>query len=328
MLNTKTGRRAAIGSGLGLLIGARPAFPQGERAWPDRPVRLVNSGAPGSGIDLLARLLAEGFSQRFGQAFPVDNRPGAGSVLAAQTHATARPGESLLLGATGMASTVPYTFNGRLPYDPDGDLVPVAIAGSEFLCLVAHADLPAADLGALIRLMEARPGALNWNSVPGYADLDMRLFLHRRGLQASFVGFRGSPPAVLDLAAGRLHFAVLPLTPLLGSIREGKLRPLAVTSSTRAPAMPEVPTVAELGFEDLRYDPFTGLFGWRGMQENQRESIASAVAAILSDPATANRLQQAGIVARHGAAAELAAVIEAQRSKVREAVRVVGAQAG
>ena len=100
MLNTKSGRRAAIGSGLGLLIGARPAFPQGERAWPDRPVRLVNSGAPGSGIDLLARLLAEGFSQRFGQAFPVDNRPGAGSVLAAQTHATARPGESLLLGAT------------------------------------------------------------------------------------------------------------------------------------------------------------------------------------------------------------------------------------
>ncbi|MFO0467126.1 MAG: tripartite tricarboxylate transporter substrate-binding protein, partial [bacterium] len=80
----------------------------------------------------------------------------------------------------------------------------------------------------------------------GYAELDMRLFLNRRGLQASFVGFRGSPPAVLDLAAGRLHFAILPLTPLLGSIREGKIRPLAVTSSQRAPALPNVPTMAEV----------------------------------------------------------------------------------
>jgi tripartite-type tricarboxylate transporter receptor subunit TctC len=328
MMNTVFDRRAALAGGLGLLLAPTRPFAQGELPWPDRPVRLVNSGAPGSGIDLLARLLADGFSQRLGQAFPVDNRPGAGSVLAAQTHAAARAGESLLLGATGMASTVPYTFNGRLPYDPDSDLVPIAIAGSEFLCLVTHADLPAADLGALIRLMQARSGELNWNSVPGYAELDMRLFLNRRGLQASFVGFRGSPPAVLDLAAGRLHFAILPLTPLLGSIREGKIRPLAVTSSQRAPALPNVPTIAEAGFEELRYDPFTGLFGWKGMPENQRNSLASLVAAILNEPATADRLQQAGIVARHGSGTELAEMIEAQRRKVREAVRVVGVQPG
>ncbi|MFN7307761.1 MAG: Bug family tripartite tricarboxylate transporter substrate binding protein, partial [Acetobacteraceae bacterium] len=224
--------------------------------------------------------------------------------------------------------TVPYTFNGRLPYDPDSDLVPVAIAGSEFLCLVTHGDLPASDLASLIRLMEARSGEMNWNSVPGYAELDMRLFLNRRGLQASFVGFRGSPPAVLDLAAGRLHFAILPLTPLLGSIREGKIRALAVTSSQRAPALPNVPTMAEAGFEELRYDAFTGLFGWKGISENQRSSLAAIVTAMFSDQTMADRLQQAGIVARHGSGAELAEVIETQRRKVREAVSVVGVQPG
>lgn len=166
------GRRQALL--LGALLVSRGAAAQ-ERPWPERPVRLINSGAPGSGIDLMARLIAEGLAQRFGQPFTVENRPGAGSVLAAQTHAQARPGETLLLGATGIASTVPFTFSGRLPYDPDADLVPIAIPASEFLCWAVNAELPVRSLGELVDHARMRPGSLNWNSVPGFVELDTRL---------------------------------------------------------------------------------------------------------------------------------------------------------
>lgn len=321
--------RRLLGAAAPLLLGAgRAARAQSERAWPDRPVRLVNSGAPGSGIDLMARLLSATLAARFGQPFPVDNRPGAGSILAAQTHAQARPGESLLLGATGIASTVPYTAQGRVPFDPDADLVPVAIPSSEYLCWAVPAGAPARSLAELIDGARATPGSLTWYSVPGYVELDTRRFLAERGVEATYVAYQGSPQAVLDLAAGRIGAAVLPLTPAMPAIRDGRLRPLAVTSGTRAPALPEVPTVEQAGFADLRYDPFTGLFGWRGMASSVRDAIAAVVATTAADPMTAERLREAGIVPRYGTAAELAEVIAQQRSRVQDALRVVGARSG
>lgn len=308
--------------GAGLAWGAPLAAAQ--PAWPERPVRLVNSGAPGSGIDLIARLLSEGLAQRLGQPFPVENRPGAGSVLAGQAHAAARPGESLLLAATGIASTVPHSFTVRLPYDAALDLVPIAIPASEFLCIAVHAGLPVHSLAELVAHARAAPGRLNWNSVPGFVELDTRLFLHERGLDIAYVAYAGSPPAILDLAAGRIQLGIMPLTPLMGAIREGRIRPLAVTSGTRAPSLPEVPTAEEAGFPDLRYDPFTALFGWRGMSPELRDRIATAVRAIMSEPATTGRLRQAGILARYGSPDELAAVIALQSSQVLEALRVLG----
>ncbi len=278
----RIGRRVALGLGAGFLAGIARA----QGAWPDRPVRLINSGAPGSGIDLMARMLAEALAQRLGQPFPVENRPGAGSVLAAQTHAQARAGESLLLGATGIASTVPYTFTGRLPYE-EADLVPVAIPGSEFLAWVVPAALPVRSLGEFVAFAAASPGSAIWYSVPGYVELDTRRFLAERRLDLTYVAYQGSPPAVLDLAAGRIQLGVVPLTPVMGAIREGRVRPLAVTSATRAPALPDVPTVEEAGFPDLRYDPFTALFGWRGIPDEARERVAAIVDEVEARPDTA-----------------------------------------
>ncbi|WP_338150873.1 Bug family tripartite tricarboxylate transporter substrate binding protein [Neoroseomonas soli] len=275
----------------------------------------------------MARLLSDGLAQRLGQPVTVENRPGGGSVLAVQAHAQARPGESLLLAATGVASTVPYTFNGRLPYDPEADLVPVAIPASEFLCLAVNAELPVRSVAELVAHAKARPGALNWNSVPGYVELDTRLFFHQQGVEIAYVAYPGSPPAILDLAAGRIQVGMQPLTPLLGAIREGKVRPVAVTSGSRAPSLPDVPTMEEAGFPAQRYDPFTGLFGWRGMPGTARDRVAAVVAEIVALPAVAERMRAAGIVARFGGPAELAAVIGVQRERVQLAVRTVGLRA-
>jgi tripartite-type tricarboxylate transporter receptor subunit TctC len=310
--------------GAALLLGAAGAAAQTGQIWPERPVRLVNSGAAGSGIDLIARILSEGLARRLNQPFPVENRPGAGAVLAAQAHATARPGETLLLGATGIASTLPFTFEGRLPFDADADLVPIAIPASEFLCLAVQGELPVRSLTELVALIRARPGALNWNSVPGFVDLDLRLFLHEHRLEASFVAYPGSPPAIMDLAAGRIHFGVLPLTPLLSMIREGRIRALAITSGERAPSLPDTPTMSEAGFPDLAYDPFTALFGWRGMAPLLRDQLGGLVRDIMAEPAAAQRLRQAGIQPRGGDAAALAEVIALQRRQVQTALQTVG----
>ena len=321
------GRRAALGFALGC-AAPRRALAQPQRAWPDRPVRLINSGAAGSGIDLMARILAEALAQRFGQAFPVENRAGAGSILAAQAHAQARPGDSLLLGATGIASTVPYTFSGRVPYDPEADLVPIAIPGSEFMCLAVPATLPDTDLAGLLARMQAAPGVGNWYSVPGYFELVLRSFLQQRGIDMTFVAYQGSPPAVLDLVAGRIQLAAIPLTPLMGAIRDGKVRPLAITSSRRAPALPEVPTAMQAGVAELQYDPFTALFGWRGMPAALRDQVEAVVRETAALPATAERLRDAGIAPRYGSAAELAEVVALQRARVLAALRLVGPRAG
>ncbi|NMJ41653.1 tripartite tricarboxylate transporter substrate binding protein [Roseomonas sp. JC162] len=319
------GRRTACGLGFAGLL-ARRAAAQG--AWPERPVRLIISGAPGSGIDLVARILAEGLAPRLGHPVTVENRPGAGSVLAVQAHVQARPGESLLLAATGVASTVPYTFDGRLPYDPATDIPPVAIAGNEFLCLAVPAALPVRTLEDFVRHAEARAGALNWFSVPGYVELDTRMMFFRNQLDLTYVAYQGSPAAVLDLVAGRIQFAVLPLTPLLGAVREGRVRALAVTSGARAPQLPDVPTVEEAGFPEQRYDPVTGLFGWRGMPEAIKARLAGFVAEILGETTANERLRRAGMVASTGDAAALAAVIRVQADRVQLAVRTVGLRTG
>jgi tripartite-type tricarboxylate transporter receptor subunit TctC len=297
------------------------ALPAAAAAWPERPVRLITSGAAGSGLDLVSRILAEGLSRRLNQPFTVENRPGANMLLAGEAHAQARPGEALLLAPSTIASVVPFTQPGRLPFDPVADFPPVAIAAREFLCLAAHASVPGsiADLPALLA---AHGDVINWYSVPGFMELAFRLFQRRRGLDLTYVAYRGSPPAVLDLAAGRIQLAILPLTPLLGAIAEGRVRPLAVTSGERAPSLPGVPGMAEAGLPELAYDPATGLFGWRGMAGPQRAELAALAASIMAE--AAERLASAGMLAGGGGPEALGGLVATQTARVREAMAVLG----
>ena len=317
------GRRAAAGLGLGLLLAGRGTSAQ-QAAWPDRPVRLIAAGAPGSGIDLVARLLAEGLAPRLGQPMVVENRGAGGMAIAGEAHASARPGETLLLAPSAIASTVPYTFEGRLPYDPAQDLVPLGMVAGEFLCLAVPAASPVRDVPGLVAAARAAPGTLNWYSVPGFMELAFRLFLHRHGMEMPYVAYRGSPQAVLDLAAGRIQVAILPLTPALAAIQQGSIRVLATTSAVRAPSLPDVPTMAEARAPGLAYEPVTALFGWRGMTPAARDRTDAALSATLRDPAYAARLGAAGMLAQAGSAAALAEVIAAQRDQVQGALRIVG----
>jgi tripartite-type tricarboxylate transporter receptor subunit TctC len=319
-------RRAVFGFGLALAARQTAAAgrqqPDAAATWPDRPVRLINPSGPGSGIDLIARFLGEGLARRLGQPFPVENRPGAESMLAAETHARAEPGTSLLLASASVAGAVPLIHE-RVPYDPAA-LVPVTATAAEFLCLAVPAALPVTSLAELVAHVRERPGTLGYYCVPGFIELSFRLFQRERGLDMTYVAYRGSPAAVLDLVAGRIQLAVAPLTPALGPIREGRLRPLAVTAASRAPTLPAVPTTAEAGFPDLHTEAVIALYGWRGMGEALRDRLGAEAGVVLRDPAVAERLRAAGMLPRPGTAAELVEVIAAQRARAEAAVRVFG----
>lgn len=307
-----------------LAAASLPAGRVAAAAWPERPVRLINTGAPGSGIDLVARIVAEGLSQHYRQPFPVENRPTGGMLPAGEAHATARAGESLLIAATGIASTLPLQHQGRLPFDPVADLVPVAVLASEFLCLAVPAASPARGPQDVLEQIRAQPGDLNWYCVPGFMELHFRLFLHERGLLAAHVAYRGSPPAVLDLVAGRIQLAIVPLSSALPAWRDGRVRLLAVTSTNRAPGAADVPTIGQAGVAELSYDPFTAMFGWRGMAGDVRDELSAATIRMVRAPDGRQRLSSAGLLPQGGSAEMLTDIIAAQRDRMEAAIRVLG----
>ncbi len=319
-------RRTLGGQILGGLLLAAPALAQPQPAWPTRPVRLLNTGAPGSGIDLVARLLSEGLASRLGQPFPVENKPGADGILAGEAHAQARPGESLLLCGTGLASVAPL-LRASMPFAAEA-LAPVATTGREFMVLVVPGNQPVPDLPALLAQARARPGDLAWFAVAGLPDLAFRLFLRDQGLDMTHVAYRASPPAALDLAAGRIHAALLPLTPVKALLQEGRLRALAVASRRRAPDLPQVPTTAEAGFPGLLAESVIGLFGWPGLAAAGRQALAATAGAVLAEPATASRMLAAGILPAPDGPAALAEVVASQQAQARTAMAAVGLHPG
>ena len=311
----------------GLMLAAPAvARAQAQPAWPTRPVRLVNTGGPGSGIDLIARLLSEGLASRLGQPFPVENKPGADGILAGEAHAQARPGESLLLCGTGLASVVPL-LRPTMPFAAEA-LAPVATTGREFMVLVVPGNQPVREVPALLAQARAQPGHLAWFAVSGLPDLAFRLFLRDQGLEMTYVAYRASPPAALDLAAGRIQAALLPLTPVKALLQNGRLRALAVASRRRAPDLPEVPTTAEAGCPGLLAESVIGLFGWPGLAPAGRQALAAATGAVLAEPASANRLLAAGILPAPDGPAALAEVVASQQAQARAAIAAVGLPAG
>ncbi|MDB5380067.1 MAG: extra-cytoplasmic solute receptor [Rubritepida sp.] len=301
---------------------APPRGPPARVGWPARPVRVVTPGGPGTGVDLAARILADGLARRLGQPFLVENRPGADGVLAAEAHSRARPGESLLFGFPAVAN--PSLHDRPLPYDPDADLVPVAPVVTEFHAFVVPAALPVTDLAGLFALARERPGILNWYGAVGLPDLTFRLALRDHGAEMAFVSYRSLAAATLDIVAGRIQLVFGPASSALAPIREGRARALAVSAHERAPALPSVPTVAEAGFPDLQLEAALVLFGWRGMDPPVRDHLAAETRAVLAEPAVAERLRTAGALPRPGTPDDLAALLAGQRARAAQGVRAFG----
>jgi tripartite-type tricarboxylate transporter receptor subunit TctC len=319
-------RRALALAATSLALAAAPrAIAQTQPqppAWPDRPVRLITPGAPGTSPDVAARLYAERLSARWGVPVPVENRPGADGTLAAEALAQQRDGHALLFSFIAAFTVAPLLYE-RLPFDP-AEIAPVSTGTVDWLALVAPPTPPLADLAGLVEAVRRQPGRLNWASGAGDQYMAMLGFLRQRGLDMQFVSYRGPAAALPDLTEGRLQLLMLPLAAALPQARAGRLRLLAVTNPVRAAAAPEVPTAVEAGFPELTFQGTLGFFAPRAMPAALRERVAADVRAVAADAAFVERVSALGMVPRAETPAEFARIVEENRAHWAERARAHG----
>src|SRR4051812_42781809 len=284
-------------------------------ALPDRAVRLIVPVPAGSAADFTARLFAQRLSVRWAQPVVIENRPGADGIIGVASFVNLHDDHTLLFAISAVA-TVHAVQNENLPYDPIEDLPPIASASEIVLAIAASENSGIHSLEDLVRSARAAPGKLNWASSPGLPPLIFGAFIKGSGLELASIFYRDLAPAVQDLAEGRLDIYVHALSVIMPQAQSGRVRILAVASQQRAAAMPDVPSVVELGFPDLSMQGLCGFFGSRGMAGAIRERVAADVMAIANEPDIQQRLAAVGQAARPGTTAEFAAFLADNRKQL------------
>ena len=291
-------------------IGASSSWAQ---RYPAKVVRLLVPFSPGSGSDTLGRIIAGGLSDVFGQQVIVDNRAGAAGNIGAEIAAKAPPdGYTLLLANLGHAASVSLYRN--LPYDVVRDFAPVTQLASAPAIVVAHPSLPVRSLDELVKLAKARPGAINYASggvgTPTFVAAE--LFKAQAGVNLLHVPYRAGGEALTAVLSGEVSIYFSPLATALPHVRQGRLRPLAVTAAKRVPVLPEYPTVAELGYPGYQSGNWYGLLVPAKTPKEIIAAIRAAAVAALNNETISRRLADLGYVAIGDQPEEFAAHIKAE----------------
>jgi tripartite-type tricarboxylate transporter receptor subunit TctC len=320
-------RRRALPA-LALAGLARGAAAQGSAAdFPSRPIRIVVPYPPGGGNDLLARAIKAPLETRWGQAIVVENRPGANGTVA--TEAVAKgpaDGYTLLMGSTATHAINPSLYR-RIGYHPLRDFAPVALVGSTPLILTVHPSVPATTVAELVALAKARPGDLSFASVGNgsVGHLAGQLFQNAAGIEMLHVPYRGIAQASTELLAGLVKSAFSNVVNVLPFIRDGKLRPIAVTTAARSPVLPEVPAIAE-GLPGFDVPLWWGAFAPARTPAPVVAKLNDAMTQVLRDPELQARWAAEAITLTPGSPADFAAVLAADIPRWAEAVRTSGAE--
>jgi len=289
--------------------GAQPAYPS-------KPLRLVVGFPPGGANDILARLVGAKLQEQWGgQPVLVDNKPGANAIIATEFVARSAPdGYTLLVGASGAMAFNPGLYS-KLPYDPVRDFEPVTMLGSFPLVLAANPSLPAQSVAELVQLARAAPGKYNYSAGSTPFQLALELLKQQAGIAVNHIAYKGSAQAVSAVLANDVQMTFVDAPPAVGQIKAGKLRALAVTSRTRAPILPEVPTMIEAGIADFEVVLWTSLFAPAGTPRAVVERLQQQIAAILRLPEVRERMTALGIEPVGNTSEQLAAVLRADIEK-------------
>jgi len=307
--------RLALAAALALTLVAPAAWAQ---AWPGKPIKLINGFPPGGGADILARLVAERLSASLGQQVIVENRTGATGMIAAQSVAASPPdGYTILLYTMNMACTSPIMPGNKINIDPDKDLMPIVIiAGLDNLLYVS----PKTDFKTVedvIKAAKANPGKLTYGSsgVGGSYHLWAAQFTTMADIEMLHVPFRGGPPAIAEIVAGRVDMMFGNLAEILPHIRSGAVRAVAFTSVPPSPVLPGVPTIAQSGLPNYRADNWFGLGAPAGTPQEVVDRLNAEVNRLVKDPAFAEKLVSLGFQPTGGSVEEMKATILRDRAK-------------
>lgn len=316
-------------------LALAPLVAVAQSAWPAKPVRIVVPFAAGGTTDILARALAPELQRAFGQPFVVDNKPGAGGNTGAAEVAKAAPdGYTLLMGTVG-THAINVALYPKMPYDHVKDFAPITLVAGVPNVLVlnpANAQKYGIDsVAALARVAKANPGKLNMASSGNGTSIHLagELFKSMTGTYMVHLPYRGSGPALMDLIGGNMDLMFDNLPSAMPHIKSGKLKALAVTSAQRSSALPEVPTVAEVGGPALKgfeASSWFGLLAPAGTPTDIVNRVQQETAKALQSPALKERLQAQGAIPSGNTPAEFARLIAEETKKWAAVVKASGAK--
>jgi tripartite-type tricarboxylate transporter receptor subunit TctC len=282
------------------LLVALAALPLGLPAaalaqdYPSKPVTLIVSFPPGSGADTTARLYARRLQEITKQTFVVENRPGANSFLAAQAVARANPDGYTLFYASNSPVVVNAVLFKKPPYDPLADFAPVARASRATNAVVVPANSPYKSVADLAAAAKAKPKGLSYASGSASYQIATEQFTELLGIEALHVPYKGSAPALVDVAGGVVDFGIADISAVLPLAQGGRVRVLAVTSDKRHAALPEVPTAIEAGVKGYEFYNWTGLFAPTKTPQPVIDKLAALMQQVTAEPETVAFLAKVG----------------------------------
>ncbi len=291
-MNRNSSRRAFLRGSLAAVVLGPVAFSGAARAqvWPSRPIKIIVGFTPGGVTDLFARAYGEYLANELGQAVLVENRPGAGSIIACEAVAKAPPDGYTLLMTISTALLQNQVLYRKLPYDPNKDFTYIAALDPGNLAMAVHRGVPAGNFRDFIEF--ARRNRVNFGSYAP-ASLPHMVAVHMNklfGTQVEPVHFKGEPPMWQELSAGRLHAAIGSQVGMMPVHRTGAVRPIAVNTTVRSPKLPDVPTFAEQGFTQPFFTarPWIGVLGPAGVPKE----VVTRISSLIGDATDTPRLRQ------------------------------------
>ena len=319
-------RRSLVQAGL-LALGLSSTLALAQ-AWPTRSISLIVPFPAGGGTDLIAREVANKVAVVNGWSIVIDNKPGSGGNLGVDAAAKATPdGYTLVLGQTSNLAINPTLYS-KLPYSPEKDLTPVIEVASAPLVLVVAADSPYKTLADVVAAAKAKPESLNYASSGSgtVAHLATELFQKTAGVRFTHVPYKGASQGSTDLIGGQIQMYMSSVPTLIGYIKGGKMRALAVTSSKRTADLPSVPTVAESGYKGFEAVTWFGLAGPAGLPKDVVGKLNAAFDKALKDPEVRNKLVSQGAEALGGTPEKFAKLIRDDIGRWAPIVKESGAK--
>ncbi|MBS0294650.1 MAG: tripartite tricarboxylate transporter substrate binding protein [Proteobacteria bacterium] len=289
--------------------------------WPSKPVHMLVGAAPGGGTDVMARAVADRLAPLLKQPVLVENRPGVSNTLAADVTAKSTDGHTMVMGVVTAHAIAPHLL--KLGYDNNKDLVPVAFVGSVPNVLVVGNSVPAQSVAELVALAKKNPGQINFASsgTGSTQHIAAEMFKDAAGIQITHVPYKGSAAALVDLVSGQVQMSFDTMPSVIGQIKAGKLRALAVTSPQRNPQLPQVPTMAEAGLPAVEISAWYGIYMPASTPKAVVQKVHDEVNKVIAMPETKTRLDAVGAELRPMSQAEFAAFHMAEYQRFGDIIR-------
>ncbi len=290
--------------------------------WPIRPVKLVVPFPAGGPTDVMTRVIGEKLATALGQPVVIDNKPGAGGMIGADSVAKAAPDGYTLVMATGSTHSVGPYLVAKSPYDPAKDFTPVVWVGNATNLLVVSPKLGVNNVKELIALARSKPGELNYSTsgVGSVAHLTSELFASMAGIKLNHVPYKGTQQSIPDLASGQVAMLFDNLMTAKPHVDSGRLKGLAISSAKRSALVPNIPTVAESGLPGFESYNWFGIFGPAHTPPAVVERVNADINRILKDPAVRERLAQLGFEPAGGTPAQFAGMVTSETAKWRKVI--------